>query len=257
MAVRIIAADNYSKTFNYEEVNGAFATYNVTDGQPLEHTEPLTPILAYHFNDANLSLSDGPLRVAIIGPEGLATSSSYWVKQIVRLEVRYRDDVAITAVVPLKTVVGQGYTCRLNVTVTNHGCYSETFNVTAYANQTAIGTMTATLSAGGSTTIVFTWNTTGFSRGNWTVSAVADTVSGETDIADNTYVNGALTITLVGDVGADGYVGIDDIFSIALHFGQDTSSSYWNPNCDINDDDYIGIDDIFTAALHFGEQENP
>jgi len=256
-ALRVTAVDNYTKIFSYEEVNGAFATYDPVTGLPVQHNQSLTPILAYHFNDANLSLSDGPLRLAIVGPEGLATSSGYWVKQVVRLEIRYRDDVAITAVVPLKTVVGEGYPCRVNVTATNQGCYSETFNVTAYANQTAIGILTVTLSADGSTTVVFTWNTTGFSRGNYTISAVADTVSGETDIADNTYMGGTLTITLVGDIGADGYVGIDDIFTVASHFGQDPSHPNWNPNCDLNDDDYIGIDDIFTAAQHFGEQENP
>jgi hypothetical protein len=87
-ALRVTAVGNYNKTLSYEEVSGAFATYDNATGQPVQHNQSLTPILAYHYNDANLSLSDGPLRMAIVGPEGLATTSSYWVKQIVKLEIR-------------------------------------------------------------------------------------------------------------------------------------------------------------------------
>ncbi len=47
-------------------------------------------------------------------------------------------DIAINDVIPLKTIVGQTFTCRINVTVTNKGNYTETFNVAAYYNETAI-----------------------------------------------------------------------------------------------------------------------
>jgi hypothetical protein len=56
-------------------------------GEPIAHNETLTLILAYHFNDANLSLSDGTLKLVIISPENLATGSSYWVKNVVKLEI--------------------------------------------------------------------------------------------------------------------------------------------------------------------------
>jgi parallel beta-helix repeat protein len=61
---------------------------------------------------------------------------------------------------------------------------------------------------------------------------------------------------LIGDVNGDGYVGIDDIFAVALHFGQEQRDSGYSRIFDIICDGYIGIDDIFTAASHFGE-ENP
>jgi uncharacterized protein YlzI (FlbEa/FlbD family) len=201
-ALRVTAVGNFTKTLSYEEVNGAFATYrNVTPGEPIQHNQSLTPILAYHFNDVNLSLSDGPLRLAIIGPEGLATTSSYWVKQVIKLEIRYRDDIAVTAVTPAKTVVGQNYSCNVNVTITNQGGYEETFSVTAYANQTAIGIQALVLSAGNSTTIVFEWNTTGFAKGNYTMKTIASTVTGETDTSDNTLTDGTILVTKVGDIG--------------------------------------------------------
>ena len=85
--VKVVAEDNYSKTFTFKEVNGKFVTYDPATGAEVPHNQPLVPIAAYHFNDANLASSDGPLRVAIVGPEGLATNSSYWVKQVIRIEI--------------------------------------------------------------------------------------------------------------------------------------------------------------------------
>jgi hypothetical protein len=201
-ALRITALDSYTQTLSYEMVNGAFTTYDPTTGNPTPHYESLTPILAYYFNDANLTSDEGgPLRLAIVGPEGLATYSSYWVKWVVKLEIRYRDDVAVTTVAPSKMVVGQGYPCYMNVTVTNYGGYDETFNVTVYANQTIIGKQNTTLLTGNFKIITFAWNTSGFVKGNYSISAYAWPVQGETDTADNNRPGGSVLITKVGDLG--------------------------------------------------------
>jgi hypothetical protein len=63
-------------------------------------------------------------------------------------------------------VVDQGLNDNINVAVANQGSYTETFNVTVYADTTAIATQTATLAIGNSTTITFTCNTIGFDYGN-------------------------------------------------------------------------------------------
>lgn len=74
-----------------------------------------------------------------------------------------KHDVAVTYVAPCKTVIGQGYSLSVNVTVKNPGYFNESFNVTAYANTTAIGTQEVLyLSPETSTTLTFKWNTTGF-----------------------------------------------------------------------------------------------
>ena len=85
--VRVTAADNYSNTFTYAEVNGEFVTYDNVTGEEISHGQPLVPIVAYYFNDTAVASSDGPLRMAIVGPEGLVTNSTYWVKQVVRIEI--------------------------------------------------------------------------------------------------------------------------------------------------------------------------
>jgi len=255
-ALRVTASDGYNKTLSYEEVNGEFTTYNVTTKQPVPHNQPLTPILAYHFKDANLSSSDGPLRLAIIGPEGLATPSTYWVKQVVKLEIRYRDDVAITAVSPSKTVVGQNYLCYVNVTAENQGGYNETFKVKIYANQTIIGTQNVTLSSGNSTTTTFAWNTTGFAKGNYTISAVADTVAGETDTEDNTVVAGEhIYVSIVGDLDCDRDVDLYDAVRLLTHYGAKIGQPQYDLNCDIDGDGDIDLYDAVALLTHYGQKD--
>jgi hypothetical protein len=74
-----------SQTFNYSQVMGDFVTYDNVTGQEVPNNESLTPILAYYFNGENVT--DGPLKIAIVGPEGLATYKPLWVECVVELDV--------------------------------------------------------------------------------------------------------------------------------------------------------------------------
>jgi len=72
---------------------------------------------------------------------------------------------------------------KVNVTVfvKNNGTISETFNVTAYYDDTLIGTLeNVTLSEGFKTSFVFEWNTEGVEVGNHTIWAEVSPVPGET-----------------------------------------------------------------------------
>jgi len=162
-------------------------------------------------------------------------------------------NIATTNATPLKTVVGQGYSMSINVTITNKGDFTETFNVIAYANTTSVASQTVALTSGNSTTLTFTWNTSGFALGNYTISAVADTVPGETDTADNNMADGMVLVTLVGDVNGDRKVRVDDILAVATAFGSNWGEPKYSPNLDINDDLKIRVDDVLAAAQHFGQ----
>jgi hypothetical protein len=85
--LRITANDSYTKELTFAEVNGEYMTYNNLTGAQAPHNEPLVPIVAYYYNDTDLAPSDGPLRLAVVGPEGLVTDSTYWVKLVVRIEI--------------------------------------------------------------------------------------------------------------------------------------------------------------------------
>jgi len=87
--LRVSASDNYTKDFTYSEVVlGDFVTYDPSTGVQVPHYQPLVPIMAYHYKDLNISEDNGgPLRVAIVGSEGLVTNSTYWVKWLIKMEI--------------------------------------------------------------------------------------------------------------------------------------------------------------------------
>jgi hypothetical protein len=147
------------------------------------------------------------------------------------------------------------YTCHINVTVLNNGEFPETFNVTVYANFTEVGKREVTLNLGENTTITFIWNTTGFDKGNYTIMAVADTVPGETDLADNTLVDGWIIVTIPGDIDGDSKVTMGDIIALINAFGSRPGMPNWNPNCDINDDHKVSMDDVMIAVINFGKHD--
>jgi len=111
-------------------------------------------------------------------------------------------NIAILDISPSKTVVGKGFTLYIYVSVQNQGWNTETFNITAYANATTITTlMNIALTGRNSSTLTLIWNTTGFVKGKYTISAYAWPVPGETDTTDNNCTDGWIRITKVGDLG--------------------------------------------------------
>jgi len=238
-------------------------------------------------------------------------------------------DVAVTSVVPSKTVVGQGYCLSINVTVENQGNFAETFDITAYYGN---GTLTfgqwetfwsmgdatrdgyiniddliiiiplidnnyydpdydfnqdgvvngfdmlilkyhyglniwtyfgilggsirdqpVSLSSGSFITFVFAWNTTGVPYGNYTISAKATRVPGETDIADNILDDGTVIITIAGDINGDGKVDVNDLVMFAGPYGSENGQPAYNPNCDLNDDNLIAVDDLTIMSKNYGK----
>lgn len=96
-------------------------------------------------------------------------------------------DVAIISIVPSATVIIVGTTIQIGVTAKNEGTAYENFTVTLYYDSNIIGTQTITdLTPGATTLLTFNWDTTGVTPGDHTITAIASTVPGETDTADNT-----------------------------------------------------------------------
>ncbi len=105
-----------------------------------------------------------------------------------------RHDIAIAAVSPATAQTSS--VVNITVTVTNKAAYTESFSVTL-TNMAGgvIGTrlLNNLLGASGSN-VVFAWNTAGLPIGGYVLSASADAVIGETNIANNLYTH---NITLV------------------------------------------------------------
>jgi len=168
-------------------------------------------------------------------------------------------DVAVTNLTtckdgckPMRTIC-QNYTAHVNVTVVNQGNVAESFNVTAKANTTVIGTQNVVnLGAGNQTIVTFVWNTTAYSIGNYTLSAYAAPVLGETNIGNNNCTGGIVKVVIVGDINGDNQVNIVDVSLVAKAFGRSLGQLGYNPNGDINDDHQINIWDVSAAAKRFG-----
>jgi len=163
-------------------------------------------------------------------------------------------DVAVTNVSPYKTVVGQGFGLNISVTAADLGTYTETFNVTVYANTTCAVSENVTMQSGTYTNVMLTWNTTDFAYGNYTISAYAWPVPNETNTDNNNCTDGWVFVSIVGDINGVGIVNMKDIAAAAKAFGSTPSSSYWNANADINCDGIVNMKDIAIAARHFGQQ---
>jgi hypothetical protein len=85
--VRVTASDDYAITYSYAQVNGQeITTYN-SAGNPVTPTQPLTMIVAYYQDGASLPSGVGPLRIMIVGPEGLYASGSLSARLVVKIEV--------------------------------------------------------------------------------------------------------------------------------------------------------------------------
>jgi hypothetical protein len=162
-------------------------------------------------------------------------------------------DIAVIDLILLKTAVGQGYNMSIGVTVKNYGVFSETFNVTAYANTTLVGTQMVTLASAEKTELLFNSSTVSMTKGQYYVNATARPVSGETDTSDNSLVVGWVIITIPGDVNGDGRVDIYDAIILAGAFNSSPGKSNWNPNADINDDNVVDIYDAIIMGGNFGK----
>jgi parallel beta-helix repeat protein len=112
----------------------------------------------------------------------------------------------------------------------------------------------------------FIWNTTSVEKLNYTISAVADTVPDETDTDDNTFTDGWILISMVGDLTGkttnpwdfvpDEKVDGSDLIVVSRCFGSSPTTPppmIWNPNCDITNDNVVDGSDLIIVSKHFGE----
>lgn len=95
-------------------------------------------------------------------------------------------DISITQVEVSPTTAYIGELIEINVSVLNEGTVQEIFNVTAYANSTFVGLESVSLESNESTLITFSWDTQGYAKGDYLISAVATILPSEEDTSDNT-----------------------------------------------------------------------
>jgi hypothetical protein len=243
---------NASETFDvtaYYDGN-IIGTITVTDLPPNEEAE-----LTFVWNTTDveegiylLSAEASPV------PYELNIADNYYEDGTIEI-LRIIRDVAIVDVYPDVNAAYPGWIVNITVIVKNEGNVSETFDVTAYYNNTSIAIQTVVdLPAGEEVTLTFLWDTSELEPcNNYTISAEASPVPYEFDLTDNYLANGYVKIKIWGDVNGDGKVDILDIATIAMAFGSYPGHERWNPDADLNRDQKVDILDLAIAASNYGE----
>jgi len=173
-------------------------------------------------------------------------------------------DVAVSGIAYIsKTTVFQGETITVRAKVLNLGTQTETFavklyaNFTSEANLTLIETWNATdLPPGIGKSHTFTWNTNGFTSGDYDVKVEATQLLGETNTADNT-AQVAVRVKLLGDIDDNGVVDAHDLYILSRAFDSQEAyrstprSSNWNAEADLNGDNFLTTDELITLINNY------
>jgi len=162
-------------------------------------------------------------------------------------------DIGIMNVAVSKTVVGQGYQVKIEVTIQSYGIYTETRNIKIYANTMIAASQDIILTFRHRTTITFTWDTNGFVKGNYVLKAYATPITDDVDANDNTHQDGSVLVTIAGDVNGDRIVNVFDLYLLSRSYGATDGSPSWDPNFNINNDLVINKSDLEIISQNLGQ----
>ncbi len=191
-----------------------------------------------------------PLNIFWIPPFlGAPEAGPSIINGVVRIP-KFTSDIAVTTVEASRTIVGQGYPAHFSVTVENQGGFAEIFNLLLYADTNTAAMMeNITVDSLDSTTVLMSWDTTGWSKGNYSIRSYA-VLENDTDTTDNSLTDGWVLVTIPGDVDGDKDVDIYDVIRFAACFCMD-----WipDPNTDIDGDGDVDIYDVVILCCNYGK----
>ncbi|MCW3980191.1 MAG: hypothetical protein NWF11_01820 [Candidatus Bathyarchaeota archaeon] len=182
-------------------------------------------VLTYYWNTTDIP-------VGVYSIKGWADSSAAiietneddnWCTEEASVDVQSapKHDVAATSQVPAMTSVVAGTMVDINVTVSNNGDFNETFNITCFYDENMIGYQTVVnLPAETTSSLTFSWDTTGVSSNTYYILAMADSsrVIAEIDETNNNCTS--LETVTVYSPGEAGKLFVDKV-KTAVVSGQD------------------------------------
>jgi parallel beta-helix repeat protein len=218
--------------------------WNFGDGNT---TTTLAPTIAHVYGTENTY----NVTLAVTDSEGLTDSTSQSVVVIPSLN----HDVAVTNVTIPASEVYQGWAVSINVTAANLGEATENFTVKLYFDSTLISTQyVLNLAPNATLDLYFAWNTASVPYcHNYTIKAVASNVTGETNTANNVFVDGQIHVKIMGDVDGDRIVEMMDFYELTNAYGSYSTHPRWNPACDLNQDGIVDMMDFFLAGQNYGK----
>ncbi|MEM2971455.1 MAG: CARDB domain-containing protein [Candidatus Bathyarchaeia archaeon] len=195
--VSVVNKGTETETFNVKVYyNDSLIETKVVNALPPTVQHTLT------FMWSTSSVSEGLYQVSASAPlDGdIDPSDNTLVNGIVQVKTKLLPvhDIAVLNVVPSSSMVYIGEIVEVNVTVKNKGDEFESFNVTLRYNSTVADTLFVdNLAPKTNHTLVFHWDTHGFSEGNYTLIAYAHPVPDEEYTEDNSFVNGVVKVVKV------------------------------------------------------------
>jgi PKD repeat protein len=250
------ATINYDITFDAasstpEGFNQTITNYKWDFGDG--NTTMTAKIVKHHYT----SFGNYTVKLNVTDSEGLwNTTTKIAVIKIIH-------DVAILNMSCLNAVFSDWKT-PVYVRVKNRGTVPETFNVTVYAEGHVGGTnRTNNLAAYATSIMNITWNTAGLTLPintttpltNDILTAIADTVSGETNTANNICTYGLIQIRFLGDINGDRKLNILDLVSVTTVYGSKVSYGNWKVIvADLYPDGKIDISDIVKLTANYGKK---
>jgi parallel beta-helix repeat protein len=161
-------------------------------------------------------------------------------------------DLSIFGVHAFKTIIGQGYPLQIFVDIRDEGDFPEDFDVTVDLVSGGIGYLSifgVHIVSGSTTTVTLLWNTASSAKGTYSLVAHISQVPYEINMADNTYPDGTVKITISGDVNGDFFVNIQDVGLVAANWQKIVPPA--PANVDINGDGRINIQDVGQLAANW------
>jgi hypothetical protein len=154
-------------------------------------------LLTFSWNTS--TLNEGFYRIMASAPllNDINPTDNTLIDGLVQLESPEKPlhDVAVLNVVPSTRIISVGEIVDIRVTIKNKGKETESFNVTLYYGNSTIGMILVEDLAPSIVKSIFSkWNTSNIPLGSYVISAMADVVKGETNINDNTFVDGIVTV---------------------------------------------------------------
>lgn len=190
--VTVVNKGNGTETFSVETYGNSslIGTLNVSALAPSSQT-----FLVFAWNTSGVSLGIYQISASAPLAGDVNASDNTFVDGFVEVKAVVVHDVAVLDVVPESSTVYSGDFLGVSVTVRNKGGASESFNVTLFYDSLTISTLWVNdLAPGASRTLAFSWDTQGVLAGNYTLTAFAAPVAGETNTGDNYFTDGVVEV---------------------------------------------------------------
>ena len=84
--LNVTSADGWFSIFNDNAITGNVSVFDET-GNEINWSKSVILLLAYAEDSTEISEENGPLRIVYVGEGNPITSSEYWVKQVVSIEI--------------------------------------------------------------------------------------------------------------------------------------------------------------------------